>query len=309
MASYSSNTMNAQLEGRDDITKIKSYLYQLNEELDYMFNNLEVDNLTDEAYLLLRSDGVDTASLEMTVDQIKLQVEKANAGYASMTIKYNEIESKVKDLDGNYSTIEQTVDNISLSVSEKVSKGGVLTELNSELTIESNRIYMGTTGQLVIEAGNFQLDKDGNVTIAGDIVGGSTIEVGQLYADDDGVTLGAFYTYTAASGGKYLALKDTQAVGIGDYPDFNIWAGAYSSNFNNPYFYVKSDGETHMKSIVLWSDSSTTSPFTVGSSNGGKTATMTLNGNRVYPVVSVAKLPASPNANTIYLIQGTVSVL
>jgi hypothetical protein len=286
MASYSAKTMNAQLEGRDDIQKIKSYLYQLNEELDYMFNNLETDNLTDEAYLLMRSNGSDTSSLEMEVDKIKLQVESANSGVSSLTMKYN---------------------NISLAVSEKVDKNGVLQELNSELEISSNRIYMGTTGQLVISAGNFQLDEDGNVVIAGDIVGGSTIEVGELYADDNGVTLGSFYTYTASSGGKYLALKDTQAVGIGDYPDFNIWAGAYSANFNNPYFYVKNTGETHAYSIVLWSDSNTTSPFTVGNDGKG-TATMTLNGNKVYPVVSVTALPDSPRNDTIYLIQGTVSV-
>lgn len=307
MSVYNTKAMNTLLESRNDMQKIKSYLYQLNEELDYMFNHLEADNLTEESYLLLRSNGADTSSLEMAVDQIKLQVENLNTGYAAIKLRADEIELKVKDIDNNYSTINQTVDKISLSVSNKVSVGDVVKQLNSELEVSANRIYMGTTGQLIIKAGNFQLDQNGNVKIAGDIVGGSTIDVGQLYADDDGVELGAFYTYTSSSGGKYLALKDSQAVGIGDYTDFNIWAGAYSSNFNNPYFYVKSDGETHAKSIVLWSDSQKASPFTVAADENN-VATVKLNGNSIYPVVSVSQLPSSPDANTIYLIQGTVTV-
>lgn len=286
MAIYSYKNLNETLDNGTDLKKIRSYLYQLNEELNYMFQNLEADNLTDEAYLLLKSDGVDTSSLEMTVDQIKMQVENINSGYSSIKMRTDEIE---------------------LQVTEKVGIGNVVEELNSELKITSNKIYMGTTGQLVISAGNFKLDEQGNVEISGDIVGGSTIEVGQLYADDDGVELGAFYTYTSSSGGKYLALKDSQRVGIGDYPDFNIWAGAYTENFNNPYFYVKDNGETHVKSIILWSSADKESPFRV-SADENNVATVMLNGGKVYPIVSVESLPAKPDANTVYLIQGKVTV-
>lgn len=286
MSVYSYQNLNKELQKGTDLSKIRSYLYQLNEELNYMFQNLEADNLTDEAYLLLKSDGVDTSSLEMTVDQIKMQVENINSGYSSIKMRTDEIE---------------------LQVTEKVGIGNVVDELNSELKITSNKIYMGTTGQLVISAGNFRLDEQGNVEISGDIVGGSTIEVGQLYADDEGVELGAFYTYTSSSGGKYLALKDSQRVGIGDYPDFNIWAGAYTENFNNPYFYVKDTGETHMKSIILWSGADKESPFRV-SADENNVATVTLNGGKVYPIVSVESLPTTPDANTVYLIQGKVTV-
>lgn len=64
----------------DDIPKIRQYLYRLNEQLRYMFDNLSPeDNYGDKALLQYVSDGEKQSALEISLDQISLSmVDKDN---------------------------------------------------------------------------------------------------------------------------------------------------------------------------------------------------------------------------------------
>lgn len=64
----------------DDFPKIRAYLYRLNEQLRYMFDNLSPeDNYNDKALLQYVADGERQSAIEVSLDQISLSmVDKDN---------------------------------------------------------------------------------------------------------------------------------------------------------------------------------------------------------------------------------------
>lgn len=204
MAIFPSDTA-GKIESADDLAKVRQYLRKLNDDLTYMFNNLTPeDNYSASAPKLIYSvDENGEASFEISSSGIKMRV--ASDEY----VKAN---------------VEILQDEISL----KVTKGDVHTELSSELDILSNKIIMKSSGQLIIQTGNFQLDTSGNVTMMGALTAGSTI-TGSAFSGGSisigGTTLAP--AFAVDSQGNLTATKGSITIG---------------GTQNNPTFHVDSQG-------------------------------------------------------------------
>lgn len=201
--------------------KIRSYLYKLNEDLTYMFNNLTPeDNYSELARLEYVADRENVARFEVRADGIELEVSKNSSQIASLTIQANQISATVKDNTGKISQVSQTVNRVSTKVTDVAnnynSSMNLLANMfslsvntpsgSSSAVLTGDRIAL-TTGHFTIDAKNLKVDASGNATFAGDlegatltgcdIVGGSlSIANGTLYADSGWVKFGDFTVST-----------------------------------------------------------------------------------------------------------------
>lgn len=89
-----------ELNNLDDISKVKSYLFQLTEQLRYMFNNLDPqDNYSEMARLTVVSDGERTASIEASLDAIRLTYVSKDGIVSAINLSEEQIQieaSKIK---------------------------------------------------------------------------------------------------------------------------------------------------------------------------------------------------------------------
>lgn len=187
--------------------KVRDYLYKLNEDLTYMFNNLTPDdNYSQSALKVLAKEGEKVAELSVSVDGIFANYLKGDSLIASIA------------LDDSGVTIK----------ADKISLEGLVTA--------NNYFKILTDGSMEAVNGKFR----GNITASR--ITGSTIDIGRFYADDEEVYLGCFYAYTSdATGAEYLATED-QSVGMGDHVSYAFWAGW---NANHPNFTVNRYGNVY----------------------------------------------------------------
>ena len=123
-----------------DMAKIRSYIMQLNQQLQYSLSSL---------------DPEDNFSQEFLTDKTISQLE----------ISMNGFMSEFKNLEAGVSTQISTLNNeIKLKVSAE--------ELCSEISMAPGTIAF-KTGYLTIDAKNFKLSKDGTAEFSGNITGGS----------------------------------------------------------------------------------------------------------------------------------------
>lgn len=201
--------------------KIRAYLYKLNEDLTYMFNNLTPeDNYSELARLVYVADRENVARLEVRADGIELEVSKNSSRIANLSIQADQISATVKDNTGKISQVSQTVNGVSTKVTDVAnnynSSMNLLANMfslsvntpsgSSSAVLTGDRIAL-TTGHFTIDAKNLKVDASGNATFAGDlegatltgcdIVGGSlSIANGTLYADSGWVKFGDFTVST-----------------------------------------------------------------------------------------------------------------
>lgn len=201
--------------------KIRSYLYKLNEDLTYMFNNLTPeDNYSELARLEYVADRENVARFEVRADGIELEVSKNSSQIANLTIQAGQISATVKNNTGKISQVSQTVNGVSAKVTDVAnnynSSMNLLANMfslsvntpsgSSSAVLTGDRIAL-TTGHFTIDAKNLKVDASGNATFAGDlegatltgcdIVGGSlSIANGTLYADSGLVKFGDFTVST-----------------------------------------------------------------------------------------------------------------
>lgn len=180
--------------------KIRSYLYKLNEDLTYMFNNLTPeDNYSELARLVYAADRENVARLEVRADGIELEVSRNSSQIANLSVQAGQISAKVTDVANNYNSSMNLLANM-FSLSVNTPSG------SSSAVLTGDRIAL-TTGHFTIDAKNLKVDASGNATFAGDlegatltgcdIVGGSlSIANGTLYADSGWVKFGDFTVST-----------------------------------------------------------------------------------------------------------------
>lgn len=180
--------------------KIRSYLYKLNEDLTYMFNNLTPeDNYSELARLVYVADRENVARLEVRADGIELEVSRNSSQIANLSVQAGQISAKVTDVANNYNSSMNLLANM-FSLSVNTPSG------SSSAVLTGDKIAL-TTGHFTIDAKNLKVDASGNATFAGDlegatltgcdIVGGSlSIANGTLYADSGWVKFGDFTVST-----------------------------------------------------------------------------------------------------------------
>lgn len=180
--------------------KIRSYLYKLNEDLTYMFNNLTPeDNYSELARLVYAADRENVARLEVRADGIELEVSRNSSQIANLSVQAGQISAKVTDVANNYNSSMNLLANM-FSLSVNTPSG------SSSAVLTGDRIAL-KTGHFTIDAKNLKVDASGNATFAGDlegatltgcdIIGGSlNIADGTLYADSGWVKFGDFTVST-----------------------------------------------------------------------------------------------------------------
>lgn len=247
MAIYTQNTVNELTSDKMD-KRVADYLYELNENLAYMFNNLSPeDNYNEEARLIYVQRGKRLGKLEIRADTIEL---------------------RVQDDENNYNTSMQLFANL-LKLTASTPEG------SSTIAMTGDKIEL-TTGKFIVNSTNLTIDAAGNATFSGrvqaativggtitgtNINGGDTIrfkarpayvQVGDFEVNDD-YDRHVFQSYDEVTG---------MSTGDAAYDEYLLWAGWNGTSstfavFNGGYvrirgtlYYNGDDIEDFIREIV-----------------------------------------------------------
>lgn len=256
-----------------DSSKIESYLYELNENLTYMFNNLTPEeNYSEAARLIYAQRGERLASVEVRADQIELRVENNEKHYnTSITL--------LSDL---------------LSLKAETPSGSSMMELSGD------RIKL-TTGKFEVDATNLKIDAAGNGTFSGTVsaatIVGGTINGSTINSTNSDIPFKARRGYVSIgdftcddSYGRNIFQSDDEVTGMstGDVVGTGrllFWAGwdgrqaTLSVNgqdrvdINGTLYYNGQTIRSYIKNLVGSSSGGGSSPggSTGGGSSGGPT--------------------------------------
>lgn len=201
MAQYSLGTA-GDISSIDDFHKVQQYLYRMNENLRYMFNNITPeDNYSEQARLTYVADGERQSSIEVDLDHINLQM---------------------VDKDEVVSAINMSKEQIKI-LAEKIALEGLVTVnnnfqigLDGSITAKNGK-FSGNITASAITGSTFQLNRGANV---GFIADGETFRLGDFIVND-------WY-------GRQVLESTDERTGMGGEPDSDgglyLWAGYYSEN-------------------------------------------------------------------------------
>lgn len=166
------------------INQIVMYLSQLKDDLNTFINCVSENNLSPELQKLLKGiqDGLSklkmdsdnragftlktsngVAMLEADAEKIKLSVSDLKTKTSELTVTADGIKQSVTNLETN---TRSSFDVMSNAIAAKVSRGAVVAEINmspEQVKIAADKIALEG---LVTVNGGFQVDENGNVTIA-----------------------------------------------------------------------------------------------------------------------------------------------
>lgn len=180
----------------EEIKKLNSYLYKLNEELRYLFENLNPeDNFSNEAFIAYKQEFDKIAAIEANVDEIKASYVTAES--------LAEIKLTVEGISQNYVGKNNIIQSINLS-NEGVKISGSVIKLEGLVTANENFkintdgsvecVNAKFSGKVVgseisggkiegaefiggiysLANGNFSIDAAGNIRIKGAWIDGTT---------------------------------------------------------------------------------------------------------------------------------------
>lgn len=251
-----------------DSSKIESYLYELNENLTYMFNNLTPEeNYSEAARLIYVQRGQRLASVEVKADQIELRVEDNEKHYnTSITL--------LSDL---------------LSLKAETPSGSSMMELSGD------RIKL-TTGKFEVDATNLKIDAAGNGTFSGTVsaatIVGGTINGAAINSTNSDIPFKARHGYVSIgdficddSYGRNIFQSDDEVTGMstGDVLGTGkllLWAG-WDDGDGEATFSVNGEGRVDINGRLYYNGRSLASyiksfiddsPSGGGSSPGGSTS-------------------------------------
>ena len=181
MAVYSGNIA-------DNNQKVKDYLYKLNQDLIYMFNNMTPeDNFSKEALQVYAKSQDKVAELSVSVDGIFMNYLKGDSLIASINLDDSGVSIKANKI-----TLE----------------GLVTANQNFKILLD---------GSMEAKNGKFS----GRITASS-----FSTKSDYFYADDNEAYIGGFHAYESGhSGAQYLATV-SEDIGMGDHPEYAFWAGS-----------------------------------------------------------------------------------
>ena len=140
MAIYTQSTANSLASDKMD-GRVADYLYELNENLSYMFNNLSPEeNYSEDARLIYVQRGKRIGTLEVRADAIELKVQDDETNYNTSMQLFADLLKLTASTPTGSSTIAMTGDKIEL-----------------------------TTGKFIVNSTNLQIDAQGNGTFSGTV--------------------------------------------------------------------------------------------------------------------------------------------
>ena len=184
MAIYTQNTVNELTSDKMD-GRVADYLYELNENLAYMFNNLSPeDNYNEDARLIYVQRGKRLGTLEVRADAIELRVQDDERNYNTSMQLFADLLKLTASTPTGSSTIAMTGDKIEL-----------------------------TTGKFIVNSTNLQIDAQGNGTFSGTVRAASIISSTVTGGTITGTTVsastinGGTITGTSINGGDSIRFK------------------------------------------------------------------------------------------------------
>lgn len=181
------------LEDKEAIRRVQSYLYKLNEQLRYMMMNLDGENIQEGSIgetQLSRPVRQNIQNIEIklgdqeqksktladnfgnyytkieTAQQIMTMMDDALGNYYTKIETASQISTMIGDALGDYSTTQQTAQAISQYVANNAYtqvSGITITSPGIEIT-GSQYVKIGTNGKLIITSGNFTISSIGGVS-------------------------------------------------------------------------------------------------------------------------------------------------
>lgn len=127
------------LDSQKERKAILDYLYQLTEQLRYWQNNVELDNLTEEARAVITGIVNGNALLQVQQDKILAKVEDQDGNIAQIVILADEIQQIVQDMEGNVTTITQTAESAMIKAENAEGRMALL-----EVSVDEIRAMVGT---------------------------------------------------------------------------------------------------------------------------------------------------------------------
>lgn len=263
MAIYTQNTVNELTSDKMD-GRVADYLYELNENLAYMFNNLSPeDNYSEDARLIYVQRGKRLGTLEVRADEIEL---------------------RVQDDENNYNTSMQLFANL-LKLTASTPEG------SSTIAMTGEKIEL-TTGKFIVNSTNLTIDAAGNATFSGkvqaativggtitgtNINGGNTI---RFKARPSYVQVGDFEVNDDYDRHVFQSYDEVTGMSTGDAAsnEYLLWAGWNGTSstfavFNNGDVRIRGtlyiNGETIDELIESYIDNSSSSSGGGGNSPGG----------------------------------------
>lgn len=273
------NQSYGQIKNADSLEKIRSYLFQNNELLRYMFDNLDPeDNYSDAALKKYIERDKKIATLEFDVNGLQFGLKNLEE-YTET--KFQLMDRKITlEITNLREETDTKIELLNGKIELKVSKGDV----SNQLSVETDGIYI--KGQrLKIETDNFTLTQNGtlsctNANFSGTIkstsittskfnggtITGSKIRAGlnwdvsndtcyMLYATDDSLNLGNMHIVEYS--GRYILESDDGWVGMS--PEVanksgkvSLWANYHPAESEEYDFVVSQSGNTRIKNLTVY---------------------------------------------------------
>lgn len=227
MAQYTQSTA---ISLTSDDGRIADYLYELNENLSYMFNNLTPeDNYSEDARLTYVQRGKRIGILEVRADKIELRVQDDENNYNTSMQLFADLLKLTAETPEGSSTIAMTGDKIELTTGKFI-----VNSTNLVIDAEGNATFSGTVRAATIIGG----------TITGtSINGGDTI---RFKARPSYIQVGDFIVDDSYGRHTLMSYDECTGMSTGDVSSSQLllWAG-YSGG-NNYTFAVNGHGGVHV---------------------------------------------------------------
>lgn len=214
--------------------KVADYLYQLNENLTYMFNNLTPeDNYSEEARLSYVARGKKISILEQRADKIEL---------------------RVQDDETNYNTSVRLL-------SDLLTLTAITPDQSSTIALSGDKISL-TTGKFVVNATNLQIDEEGNAVFSGTVnaakILASTIDGGsdiRFKARSGYIQIGDFIVDDSYGRHLFQSYDEVTGMSTGEatHGQALLWAGWGMSSYGEALFLVNT-GQVHINCTLYLGD-------------------------------------------------------
>jgi len=249
--------INTDFSDANDIKQVKSYLYKLNDQLQYMFANMTVeDNYSDTAqqeYEVFRKrieGSASKAEIEVLSDQISLKVDSEDLGNSSLTIKPA---AMVIESGGTIeikagSTFTVSSENFNIDSNGAVSiKGDLCVGTMESWGSETHSIQIqGPSGASVASIGNNGYSGLVDGFVYGFGIGGPGLIV------NSGWRIGMQNTYMD---NIWMLLQDTDSYGVIGIPMFRITYDGITTSKNFVLLDYEESATTYKQSIKSWLES------------------------------------------------------
>lgn len=189
-------------DAEKDVKILANHVFQLEEQLRYQLRNLDVTNFNDLGLARYENGRLQVYAKQVEIQTEKLRVEfgkETDDIYAEISATAEELLAEIESVDGNYSSLSQTVNGIETTVK---SHTGTINGHTNSITRHENRLNGQDTKFTTIESSIKQTadkisavvsavdDSSGNVTAASIVAAinkaGSTVKISADHVDISG---------------------------------------------------------------------------------------------------------------------------